>query len=385
MYFYCLTAPPCGLQAVPVAKEYQMWSDVMIITGSLESAYSLIWVSHKIWGKGGGDSLALLWQVGLFNKAVIGGNLAFGIGWWGANQSGSSSGNSCGKILWENLAGKSQFKKGSDWWKFSIRNRVMGSQPIRIQLGKILRENLAGKSCWKILWENLAWKGGGEKINLRKAVIGGNLAFGIGWWGANQSGSSLGKSCRKILWEIVAGNCYRKILWENLAEILAGNSYRKILWEILVGNCCGKLLQENLVGKSCRNSCRKFLQENLVGNYCGKILQENHAGKSCGKSCRKCCWKFCGKSCRKSCGKSYGKSCGKFLWDILAGRSCRKFLWEILQEILAGNSYRKILQEILVGNSVGNLVGNSAGNSVGNLVGNAMGHSLYLSPSCFWK
>ena len=69
----------------------------------------------------------------------------------------------------------------------------MGSQPIRIQLGKILqenlvgkscgkflRENLAGKSCGKFLRENLVGKGGGEKANLRKAVIGGNLAFGIG-------------------------------------------------------------------------------------------------------------------------------------------------------------------------------------------------------------
>ena len=60
--------------------------------------------------------------------------------------------------------GKSQFKKGSDWWKWSIWNRVMRSQPIRIQLGKILQENLAGQ-------------GGREKANLRKAVIGGNLAF----------------------------------------------------------------------------------------------------------------------------------------------------------------------------------------------------------------
>ena len=68
----------------------------------------------------------------------------------------------------------------------------MGSQPIRIQLGKILqeilvekscrkflRENLVGNSCGKILQENLVGKGGGEKANLRKAVIGGNLAFGI--------------------------------------------------------------------------------------------------------------------------------------------------------------------------------------------------------------
>ena len=76
-------------------------------------------------------------------------------------------GKSCGKILWEIVVGNC--------------------------CGKILRENFAGKSCrkflWeivvgnccgKILWENLVGKGGGEKTNLRKAVIGGNLAFGIG-------------------------------------------------------------------------------------------------------------------------------------------------------------------------------------------------------------
>ena len=69
----------------------------------------------------------------------------------------------------------------------------MGSQPIRIQLrkilweilvgksfGKFLQENLVGNSCGKFLWENLAGNGEGEKANLRKAVIGGNLAFGIG-------------------------------------------------------------------------------------------------------------------------------------------------------------------------------------------------------------
>ena len=50
----------------------------------------------------------------------------------------------------------------------------MGSKPIRIQLRKILRENLVGNSCGKILWENLAGQGGREKANLRKAVIGGN-------------------------------------------------------------------------------------------------------------------------------------------------------------------------------------------------------------------
>ena len=54
-------------------------------------------------------------------------------------------GNSCGKsfgkilleILRENPAGqgggeKANLTKGSDLWKFSIWNRVMGSQPIRI-------------------------------------------------------------------------------------------------------------------------------------------------------------------------------------------------------------------------------------------------------------
>ena len=55
----------------------------------------------------------------------------------------------------------------------------MGSQPIRIQLGKILWENLVGNSCGKFLQEILAVQGGGEKANLREAVIGGNLAFGI--------------------------------------------------------------------------------------------------------------------------------------------------------------------------------------------------------------
>ena len=63
-------------------------------------------------------------------------------------------GKSCRKILWENLAGKS--------------------------CGKFLWENLVGKSCGKFLRENLVGQGGGEKANLRKAVIGLDLAFGIG-------------------------------------------------------------------------------------------------------------------------------------------------------------------------------------------------------------
>ena len=83
----------------------------------------------------------------------------------------------------------------------------MGSQPISIQLRKIMREIVVGNCCGKFLWEivagnlllgeNLAGNslgkpcrkflqeilvgnGGGEKANLRKTVIGGNLAFGIG-------------------------------------------------------------------------------------------------------------------------------------------------------------------------------------------------------------
>ena len=58
------------------------------------------------------------------------------------------AGKSCGKFLWENLVGN-----------------LVGKS--------------CGKSCGKILQEILAVQGGGEKANLRKAVIGGNLAFGI--------------------------------------------------------------------------------------------------------------------------------------------------------------------------------------------------------------
>ena len=43
-------------------------------------------------------------------------------------------------------------------------------------MGNSCGENLAGN----FLRENLVGQGGGEKANFRKAVIGGNLAFGIG-------------------------------------------------------------------------------------------------------------------------------------------------------------------------------------------------------------
>ena len=176
---------------------------------------------------------------------MINGNLAFGIGWWGTNQSGSGLGNlvgkSCVKILREREEGKTQLKKSSDWWKLSIWNRVMGSQPIRIQLGKIWQENLAEKSCLKILRENL-----------------------------------MGKSGEKLLRENLVRNSCGKFCLKFLQENLAGKSCRKILWENHVGNSCGKflreILQENLVGnageKSCLKSCRKFLREILWEILC---------------------------------------------------------------------------------------------------------------------
>ena len=42
-----------------LAKHRFEWLHILF-AGSLELAYSLIWGSHKIWGKGGGDSLDLL-------------------------------------------------------------------------------------------------------------------------------------------------------------------------------------------------------------------------------------------------------------------------------------------------------------------------------------
>ena len=44
-----------GGQSTATCDTYQMF-----IAGSLELAYSLIWGSHKIWRKGGGDTLDLL-------------------------------------------------------------------------------------------------------------------------------------------------------------------------------------------------------------------------------------------------------------------------------------------------------------------------------------
>ena len=186
---------------------------------------------------------------------------------------------SCGKFLWEILVGnscgtrmrgKSQFKKGSDWWKFSIWNRVMGSQPIRIELRKILQENLAGKSCRKFLWENLTVK-----------------------------------SCGKFLREILARKFCRKFLQENL-----------------VGNVCRKILQENLVGKSCRSG-RRGKSQFKKGSDWWKLSIWNRVMGSQPRM-------QLGKILREIV---VGKSCRKILQEILAGNCCGKILWEILQEI----------------------------------------------------
>ena len=40
----------------------QLWLAVgFIFAGSLEAAYSLNWGAPELWGKGGGETLALLW------------------------------------------------------------------------------------------------------------------------------------------------------------------------------------------------------------------------------------------------------------------------------------------------------------------------------------
>ena len=88
------------------------------------------------------------------------------------------AGNSCRKFLWENLVGNLTGNLAGKSCGKSCRKIL---QEI---LQEILWENLAGKSCGKscgkFLRENLVGNGGEEKANLRKAVIGGNLVFGIG-------------------------------------------------------------------------------------------------------------------------------------------------------------------------------------------------------------
>ena len=81
-------------------------------------------------------------------------------------------------------------------------------------------------------------------------MIGGNLAFGIGWWGANQLGSSLGKSCGKILWENLA---------EKVLMVVMGLKMAKKNTNIGCGKCCGKCCR-----KCCGKSCGKWLGNDAV-------------------------------------------------------------------------------------------------------------------------
>ena len=152
---------------------------------------------------------------------------------------GNLAGKSCGTRKRE----KSLFKKGSDWWKFSIWNRVKGSQQIRIQLGKILWENLVGNSCRKFLWD----KEEGKRL----------LKKGSGWW-------------KFSIWNRVMGSQPIRI---QLGKILQDNHAGNSCGKILAGKSCGKiLLREDLCGKI------------LVGNCCEENLAvEIVAGKSCRK------------------------------------------------------------------------------------------------------
>ena len=43
------------------SRENYAFALIWFIAGSLEAAYSLNWGAREIWGKGGGETLALLW------------------------------------------------------------------------------------------------------------------------------------------------------------------------------------------------------------------------------------------------------------------------------------------------------------------------------------
>ena len=128
-----------------------------------------------------------------------------------------------GKSYWTGWRGKSQFKKGSDWWKFSIWNqgdgeptnqdkkgsdwwkfsiwnRVMGSKQIRIQLGKMLQENLVGKSCGKILRNR-------EE---------GTKPICSDWWKFSILNRVWGPTNQNLAWEILAGKSCGKILLDRV-------------------------------------------------------------------------------------------------------------------------------------------------------------------------
>ena len=50
----------CTFNQTAVTQCKQLWFLFYFLLAHLESAYSLIWGSHKIWGKGGRDTLDLL-------------------------------------------------------------------------------------------------------------------------------------------------------------------------------------------------------------------------------------------------------------------------------------------------------------------------------------
>ena len=52
--------PPSNVVKIVVTTHIAMICDSLFIAGSLEAAYSLNWGAQEIWGKGGGETLALL-------------------------------------------------------------------------------------------------------------------------------------------------------------------------------------------------------------------------------------------------------------------------------------------------------------------------------------
>ena len=90
----------------------------------------------------------------------------------------------------------------------------------------ISRPTYQDSDCWKFsIWNvgNSAGQGGEEKANLRKAVIGQNLAFGIEYWGAYQSAPSLGNLAGNV-----SGNSVGNLLG-NTAGSLVGNSAENLV------------------------------------------------------------------------------------------------------------------------------------------------------------
>ena len=108
--------------------------------------------------------------------------------------------------LVENLAemveGTNLFKKGIDWWKYSICNGVMGSWPISIQCGKSCAENLAENLVESLaenlcLVENLAEMGMVETNLFKKGIDWWKYSICNGVMGSWPISIQCGKSCGK--------------------------------------------------------------------------------------------------------------------------------------------------------------------------------------------